>query len=148
VKVSSDTLKDTALTRLADLYCADGSASLSSTRELLVHVIRLSEELINAAEEMAYEAQACVVALMARVEALENEQLNRGKPELPTCVASLGGDSWAHKVVPVYLIERPSPGKTYCDRTYCNARFVRRTVVDDLPAERRCEKGVSRFSLD
>jgi len=117
-------------------------------RELLVHVIRLSEELINAAEEMACGAQASVVALMARVEALENEQLNRGKPELPTLVASFGGDGCAHKVAPVYLIERPSSWETYCDRAYCNARFVRRTVVDDLPAERRCEKGVSRFSLD
>jgi len=121
---------------------------LSSTQQLLVHVISFSEEQINAAEEMACEAQASVDALMARVEALENEQLNRGKPELPTFVASLGGDGCAHKVVPVYLIERPSSWKTYCGRAYSNARFVRRTVVDDLPAERRCEKCVSRFSLD
>ena len=77
-----------------------------------VQVISFSEEQIKAAEEMACEAQASVDALMARVEALEKEQLNRGGPELPTFVVSRGGVGCAHKVVPDYLIERLSSLKT------------------------------------
>jgi len=141
-------IKDTPLTRLADLYIADGSASSSSTQQLPVHVISFSEEQIKAAEAMACEAQASVDALTARVEALEKEQLNRGEPELPTFVVSRGGDGCAHKVVPDYLIERPSSWKTYCGWAYGNAQFVRRANVDDLPVERRCEKCISRLSLD
>jgi len=108
VKLSSDTLKDTPPTRLADRYSADGSASSSSTQQVPVQVISFSEVLINAAEVLACEAQVRFDALMARVEALEEEQLNRGEPILPTFVVSCGGDGCAHKVVPDYLIERPS----------------------------------------
>jgi len=73
-----------------------------------VQVISFSEVQIKAAEVIACEAQVSVDALMARVEALEEEQLNRGEPKLPTFVVSRGGDGCAHKVVPDYLIERPS----------------------------------------
>jgi len=67
-----------------------------------VRVISFNEVQIKAAEEMACEAQASVDALMARVEALEKEQLNRGEPELPTFVGSRDDDGCARKVVPDY----------------------------------------------
>jgi len=148
LKLPSDTLKDTPLTRLADLYRADGSASSSSTLLLPVQVISFCEEQFKAAEEMTCEAQASVDAPMARVEAFVKVQLNRGKPKPPTFVVSRGGEGCAHKVVPDYLIERPSSWKTGCGWAYGNAHLVRCTDVDDLPAERRCEKCMSRFSLD
>jgi len=147
VKLTFDTLKDMPLTRLADLYRVGGSASSSSTQQLPVQVISVSEEQIKAAEEMVCEAHACVDALMAHVEALEEEQLNRGEPKLPTFVVSRGDDGCAHKVVPDHLTERPSSWKTDCGWAHGNAHLVCRTDVDDLPAERRCEKCASRFSL-
>jgi len=100
--------KDTPPTRLADRYIADGSASSSFTQLVPVQVISFCEVQIKAAEVIACEAQVSVDALMARVEALEVEQLNRGEPKLPTFVVSRGGDGCAHKVVPDYLIECPS----------------------------------------
>jgi len=111
-----------------------------------VQVISFSDVQFKAAEVMACGAQASVDALMARVEALEKEQLNRGEPKLPTFVVSRGGDGCARKVVPDHLIQRPSSWKTDRGWAHGNAHLVRRTDVDDLPAERRCEKCVSRFS--
>ena len=100
-------IKDTPLTRLADLYGADESASSSSMQQLLVRVISFNEKQIKAAEEMACEAQASVDGLVARVEALEKKQLNRGEPKLLTFVGSRGDDGCACKVVPDYLTEPP-----------------------------------------
>jgi len=48
-----------------------------------VQVINFSEEQVKAAVVMACGAQVSVDALMACVEALKKEQLNRGEPNYP-----------------------------------------------------------------
>ena len=89
-------INDTPLTRLADPYKADGSASSPTLSPLPVHVVGFSEEQIQAAGVIVCAAQASADALTARVEAFVREQLNRCVPVLPTFVWSRGGVGYAH----------------------------------------------------
>ena len=86
MKLSSDTLKDTPLARLAELHRVDGSAPSSSTQQLPGQVFSFSEVRIKAAEEMACEDRVGVDAPKARVEAFEKVRHNRVEPKLSTVV--------------------------------------------------------------